>query len=1326
MGATLLNGVLTFTTATNLALQLEQGAIDATGVALIQAALKVEDLPDEGLLRAVLADRLRRNSRALANILAQVPTQFLGTSLFANNHRLDGIPLPHVVERHATFAHATSAIPVIRTAAAEEANGDTTVPYTQQLPFDDAKTSPEDLLSTIEKELARVRGRHETIRESLTADENGRYEKRMELAQERLQFWRVHVEALPSTHGKDKNYYRIDILIGAKTLLNRVLTLGAEIFAEDLPAERLARTGLQEKEKPKPEEGIVSALVNEDVGFGSRLSLRPHQQEALKRIRGALRLREGQMHEHNGDGTITLPTGGGKTRIMVAGFAEAIRQGAFQIGDKLIILNHTEQIHTQNLEVSELLQDYFQKTFSRPLKVTEYKADKKDLSGDIIVVSIPSINTETQRKTFESQMRAELGASGKIAMTAVDEIHHLELGSGKTKESWKMVIELLRAISPNFYRLGFTATPTGREGPYIFRLRESILMRAGVTPRTYLVPVKGIELTQLKVSQQAEDFAIAQLVSTLLGHPERNKNIFRALEEKGLRRLKPSPSGKERLEATLFFAADLKHAAMMAEDYLKYFGTPGEGLKNRKLTLLGKDRGKITPKELERTKQAWQDGKTDGIAVVVSGQTSPALRQTILEMTEEGIIEAVFNVDVWYEGSDLYMFSHLVGSRPTFSRFKKGQERGRLNRRGPDEVTPEGRLLSDPPKILFDVKDEYKSMEHHLVLYSELLGIPGTSGVNAGELFDAMSGAVVTTVDREGKGIRRKSVRRLMKIKVKAIRPSADVLLKPIVAKLWEILETQYHRDVEMMAMDLGLPLEAMQEILRGEGWANKRWFLRRMSTLLYREREELVDIYNDEREIQDEKVTDADIALLEGALAVYETNEGKISGEIVIEGDAGWGDRKIVIARQSLEELSNRTLGDQQFRKMWTGLRLYFGLKKNMEWIERMEKHLFEREKWEHKADTAQEAILWRARNGVARHLGGKLLENMGDELPGQSETAPLTQWLKGEKIQFSSRITAQELYRQVRVLLIAHLKMEEKEALILIEEAVFEERGWSRENDTQKKQLLLEARKRVAIHFGGKLVNNMGDELPAQKETTPLARWLKGKFKFNISNPTPQEFYREVRILLTTHLKMGEKEALALIEEAIFEEQGWKKEDNTDQKRLLLETRKRVAIHFGGKLLKNMGDELPRQRETAPLTQWLKGEKIQFSFQLTTKEFYRQVRVLLTAHLKMEEKEALAFIEEAIFEEQDWGKEDDTAQKRLLLETRKKVARHFGGRLSIDTGLPGLSKQPKCRPLTRWIQGDTIPLTESLLTQIRALLEMPGTTLTPADIDRLLDEVR
>ena len=159
------------------------------------------------------------------------------------------------------------------------------------------------------------------------------------------------------------------------------------------------------------------------------------------------------------------------------------------------------------------------------LKVTEYKAENRDLTGDVVIVSIPTVNTEARRAEFDINLREELDGNS-VRMVAIDEVHHLEAAARGSKGSWRELLKTLRAISPQLYRAGFTATPTGREGAYIAMVKELSLIRSGVLPRTYVVRVdSGIDLSAVKVNRTGEEFSAIDLENTLLAHPDRNARI---------------------------------------------------------------------------------------------------------------------------------------------------------------------------------------------------------------------------------------------------------------------------------------------------------------------------------------------------------------------------------------------------------------------------------------------------------------------------------------------------------------------------------------------------------------------------------------------------------------------------------------------------------------------------------------------------------------------------------------------------------------------------------------------------------------------------------
>lgn len=709
----------------------------------------------------------------------------------------------------------------------------------------------------LERQIDRLMARFALVEGDLPSEIRGSYHREFEEIIHRLGFWSEARETLEGSADSERSRYEEDIRIGQSLLGDRLLRFAALVFSEPLPDEGRTTRGLRNrllnrrgpKLLPRPPrerpEGL-EALINRDVGYGRALELRYHQEEGHRAIQGWLEsqrdFRENGLADPRFlEATVVMPVGGGKTRLMAAAFAAAAERGVFRPGDKLIAINHTDKIHAQNLEVLQRLKPYLSKKLGRPLRITAYKAETKDLSGDVIVISVPTLNSPEKRAFFASELRKAL-EKGRIAMAAVDEVHHLSLGLSSGREMWRELLKTLREVDPSFFQIGFTATPTGREGRVIYRVREQELMQTGVTPRTYLVRVEGVDLTQLKVAAATGDFETRELVSTLLAHPKRNERLYQALEDKGVRNLAPSPSGRSRLEAVLAFGADLRHAESLMKAYENYFGGGSGDVRGRKLRILGGEKGRITRKDWEEALEDYRLGRADAVIALVSGRTS--IRDEVLEAVARGEVEAVFTVDALVEGADLHMFRHQLGGRPTFSRIKKGQERGRINRRAPDEVGPKGELKSDPPRILFDVIDRYHSQERSLVRYGDMMGIPH-AGMASGELLDAMKGEAVGRVDREGASIRHHDPEFLPPERPLPEAPATGSPLDSLAAMLRDLLAARYENDVGLLALDLGESEEFVEGLLKGEGWEKSRWFFRRLATLLYQERETFVKAWD-------------------------------------------------------------------------------------------------------------------------------------------------------------------------------------------------------------------------------------------------------------------------------------------------------------------------------------------------------------------------------------------------------------------------------------------------------------------------------------------------
>lgn len=298
---------------------------------------------------------------------------------------------------------------------------------------EDSDLGPVDFLSVVEKDFVRAKARYGGVKGKLSADVRSDYEAEIERIDRRLNHWLNEATKADSASGDADGRYREDVKIGIRLLLDRVTIFAADVYSEPVDETLLGGVGLRDRHKkvlPKDKkdedkdenddekdlgadikaEQIVPGLVNHDVGYGPHLKLRRHQVAVINRFRGILKMREeakssGEpMRRELLEGTVDMATGGGKTRLMIAAFAEFVRGGSFRVGDKFIIVDHTTSIHAQNREVAELLGPYFREKMGRDLKISEYKAEKRDLSGDVIIVSLPSVNTEGARLDFISKL----------------------------------------------------------------------------------------------------------------------------------------------------------------------------------------------------------------------------------------------------------------------------------------------------------------------------------------------------------------------------------------------------------------------------------------------------------------------------------------------------------------------------------------------------------------------------------------------------------------------------------------------------------------------------------------------------------------------------------------------------------------------------------------------------------------------------------------------------------------------------------------------------------------------------------------------------------
>lgn len=770
--------------------------------------------------------------------------------------------------------------------------------------------NPKNLLDNLNLHFNRARDRFESVKASLDGEISQGYQKEIDRIQKRIRYWEDQNQLAAKIKSDVRRAaFNEDILIGERLLLDQILQLGAPLQLEPIDETESSNWTLRTRLNiglnrlrgpngpkpsnrppslvpPKPGAVILEAAIAQDSGLGPDLTLWPHQLEALKAIEGDLRLlRDWKMRLNSGEvmptpdldffqGTVVLPVGGGKTRLMSASFAQAIELGMYIEGvDKFFIFNHTNSIHRQNRKEVQRLNSYFKARFGRDMTVSEYKADQRDLSGDVVVLSIPTVQTAESRRTFKEELIKELsksGIRGQVIVGAVDEIHHMADDTGGA-ETWLKLMETMREVSPHFYREGFTGSESKREGRVIFRRTERQLLMAGITPRRILMRVEGMNLTSIRVSK-AGNFNKTEITSALTDGPEaiaRNTRIYEAMEKVELIRDTRRPSGKAHFQPFLYFADMLEHATFSAEQYARHFSAtsaanPGSALRERKVRVLGQKRGAIKKVDMERAITDYRAGIIDSIVCIISGDTSKVamplrdgstgdMTEYILEQLkdrENGCIEGAFTVEAIAEGTDAKGVKQQIGAHPRFSLRGKKQEAGRTNRRADGEISADGELVSDPPCVLYDVIDSYMKPGHALINYGNVVGAlqPKTE---FGVMFDVMANAEVETLDRSGRASPRPTAREQLDERLKPTPPpprpprppveesgSARQELVAMIELLREIIARDYEDNVDLVARDFNVTTDQILQLLAGEGWIDRPWFWRRLGTLLYQPRE--------------------------------------------------------------------------------------------------------------------------------------------------------------------------------------------------------------------------------------------------------------------------------------------------------------------------------------------------------------------------------------------------------------------------------------------------------------------------------------------------------
>lgn len=624
-------------------------------------------------------------------------------------------------------------------------------------------------------------------------------------------------------------------------------------------------TGVREDEKLGSK---YAALVNRPTALAGGILLRPHQQEALQKLEDAIEL-EKLTNEFSQDGlVIGMPTGSGKTRLMIATIAMGIKKGWIKIGegDKIIVTTHLKTITDQNIKT---LLEILGPATGRDLKIshvsgsnkTKYGA-KAGYDGDVVVVSIPTF-ARNQAK-FEDELSKALGKTGGVGMLLMDEIHH------DLAKSWQGIKESVYAVSQKNKKtpieVGFTGTPRAdQKGRCIFSMTVAELVRRRILPPIQIVRRHTQQfINNIGVTVKG-DFNERQLES-VVNNPIRNMAVLFGIEEQALR----TADGKG-FRAGLGFLAGIQHANDQADLYVNYFGGNIETIKrplydyfkfigqkenweekevkeiyqlkleelietggifNRKIKKISSN---ISLSDLEKLLEAKTNGEIDALVAVVDGSTNDDVMLAILQAAKEGKIETVFNANKLEEGFDGTFMHNLYDIAPTLSSIRKGQRIGRIFRRDASEVSVDGYLLANPARRVIEFFDwgPYAFQQA-----GRVMGIRNMI-FEEGVVYDI---AKQTPADEKQRKMheRKKSLR--MKQAAEQSQNPDDIEIdigtaryKNIREKLLQILSDVYGEDVEIMANDLGWEEVDLLEVLLGDHFEGLEWQeLQEIEKLLY------------------------------------------------------------------------------------------------------------------------------------------------------------------------------------------------------------------------------------------------------------------------------------------------------------------------------------------------------------------------------------------------------------------------------------------------------------------------------------------------------------
>lgn len=584
------------------------------------------------------------------------------------------------------------------------------------------------------------------------------------------------------------------------------------------------------------------------------LKLFNYQDQALRALWQYYKLRDSVNGALGSHALVELPTGSGKTHVMAAFVQSLMNKNDFvpkKRGDKVVILTHKKIITEQHLQkFQELLPG---------LKVSRFDSEK-DLTGDVVVVSIPSVivfqaikGRDNKFRTdmahsvrmFIQSLKKSLGKSGVLSAIEIDEYHHYAEAN-----SWKLVIDQLEKGFPESRIAGFTATPHPDGIQPIYQKSFIDLARQGAIPNPLVYSIQipgtfdGIRVVaktqefnsnlQKKLNQDhVRRFILEEIYKKRLVRPDKKgllptlaivrgnefgwqftqdyaefftvrQNILERLVHRIKRDLSESFPDLTKGELELWAT---RSALKELQDY--EWEEPADGtidsqdpILNRRLIATAAD---ISQKELDLYVEAYHEGVLTGLACHVTSRTSSKILNQILKLHAEGVVELIVSDSRLNEGYNGVSQVQL-NIRPTRSSMRLIQDLGRNLRYTDDEVDIEtGEVLKVKHRYIFDFRF------HILPLPS--LHIPDVVGV-VKQTLDFGNG---NTLVQLGNAVKRRSSSNESSLPNLVNRSHMEIWNEVVLARLSQIIANEFDGIDEDFLADIRVNTDRLKLFLMGK-----------------------------------------------------------------------------------------------------------------------------------------------------------------------------------------------------------------------------------------------------------------------------------------------------------------------------------------------------------------------------------------------------------------------------------------------------------------------------------------------------------------------------